>query len=88
MPEYHISNRASSDLADIADYTISHFGVEQARRYKEGLKSCFSKLSENPGLGRKADKLSGGLRRFEHQSHVVFYMRKKTDILIVRILHE
>ncbi len=84
MSEYRISNRASKDLAVIADYTISQFGVEQARQYKEGFKSCFSNLANHPGLGRKADDLAEGLRRFDHQSHIVFYMQENAGILIVR----
>ncbi len=88
MPEYRISTWAANDLAVIADYTISRFGVVQARRYKERFKACFSNLADNPGLGRKADNLAKALRRFEHQSHVVFYMLEKTGVLIVRILRE
>ena len=45
-------------------------------------------LGENPNLGRSAHELAEGLRRFEHQSHIVFYEPQETNILIVRVLHK
>nr|WP_232469032.1 type II toxin-antitoxin system RelE/ParE family toxin [Croceicoccus marinus] len=63
MPDLQISRRAASDLAEIADYTIAEFGIEQARKYRDLLQSCFQSLLENPGLGRSAEELAPGLRR-------------------------
>ena len=34
MADFRLSPRAENDLAEIADYTIETFGVEQARRYR------------------------------------------------------
>ena len=45
-------------------------------------------LGENPNLGRSVHELAEGLRRFEHQSHIVFYEPQETNILIVRVLHK
>ncbi len=88
MAEYRLSGRAALDLAEIADYTIGRFGTKQARRYRDGLKVCFEQLAENPGIGRRAEHLAPQLRRFEYQSHVVFYRHEKDELLIVRVLHE
>ena len=87
MTDYRLSHRAAADLEAIADYTIEEFGVAQARRYRDSLRLCFERLSENPRMGRRAEQLSPGLRRFEHRSHVVFYTRSHNEIYIVRILH-
>lgn len=87
MADYRLSARAEADLAGIADYTIKTFGIEQARQYRDALDACFCTLAENPRLGRSAELLSPGLRRFEHRSHTVFYAEERGDILIVRILH-
>lgn len=87
MAEYRLSGQAALDLSEIADFTIQRFGVEQARRYRDGLKACFEQLAENPRMGRRAEHLAKHLRRFEHQSHVVFYQPKTDGLLIVRILH-
>lgn len=87
MPEYRLSRRAKTDLADIADYTIKSFGIKQARDYRDALKACFTMLAETPALGRSAEYVEPQLRRFEHKSHVIFYIPEPHGILIVRVLH-
>ena len=87
MNNYKLSRLASADLEEIAEYTIERFGIEQARRYRDGLKTCFDQLANNPALGKRSEQLMRGLRRFEHQSHVVFYINESEDIFIVRVLH-
>ena len=88
MADYRLTRRAEGDLAGIADYTIERFGIEQARRYREGLESCFRMLADGPLIGRPAEGLSPGLRRYEVQAHIVFYRIEGDGILIVRVLHE
>jgi toxin ParE1/3/4 len=87
MNNYRLSRLAAADLEEIAEYTIERFGIEQSRRYRDGLKTCFVELAINPALGRRAEQLIRGLRRFEHQSHVVFYISEPENLLIVRVLH-
>ena len=87
MAEYRSSRRAATDLEAIAEYTIGRFGVEQARRYRDELRTCFAQLADNPRLGRRAEQLGSGLRRHEHRSHVIFYQETGDQILIVRVLH-
>ena len=87
MADFHLTSRAESDLAEIADYTIETFGIEQARRYCDALETCFQMIADNPKLGRNADQLAPELRRYEYQSHVVFYLPEGPDALIVRVLH-
>ena len=87
MADYRFSRRAAIDLQAITEFTIERVGVERARRYREELKTCFAELAVNPKMGRRAEQLARGLRRFEHQSHVVFYQQSDDGVLIVRILH-
>ena len=86
-PKYHLSRLADNDLLNIAEYTIQEFGIKQARQYRDALENCFLTLAENPNMGRKADELATGLKRFEHQSHIVFYLKDNEDLFIVRVLH-
>ncbi len=89
MAEYRLSKSAENDLVEIADYTIATFGIEQSRRYRDGLNTCFQTLADTPMLGRSATlRLAPELRRYEYQSHVVFYMPELRDVLIVRVLHK
>ncbi len=87
MNSYRLSRLAAADLQEIAEYTIERFGIMQARRYRDSLKTCFVQLASNPALGRRVEQLMHGLQRFEHQSHVVFYISEPENILIVRVLH-
>ncbi len=88
MAVYRLSSRAAADLAGIYEYTILNFGLEQARLYLSGLHGQFEALVEHQLQGRKAEELAPGLRRFEYQSHIVFYMPEGKDIWIVRVLHQ
>ena len=88
MAVYKLSGKASADVAEIYEYTIVNFGIEQARTYLHGLDDCFNALAENPLRGRAADELASGLRRYEYQSHVVFFREMEQYTLIVRVLHQ
>jgi len=88
MPEYRLSKLADADVADIAAYTIERFGVRQARLYCDRLESCFQALAENPKLGRCLDQIAPVVRRFDHQSHVMYYRANSNGVLIIRVLHE
>ncbi len=87
MPDYRLSKRAREDLANVADYTIQTFGIAQSRMYRDALSRCFSMLAKSPGMGRSAEYIQPYLRRFEHQSHAIFYKPEKQGILIIRVLH-
>lgn len=87
MTKFRLTTRAALDLSEIADFTLQNFGIEKARSYRDEFNKCFEILVENPQLGRSAAELAPDLRRYEHQSHVVFYILEDTGILIVRILH-
>jgi len=87
MADYRLSRRAAIDLEVVAEYTIERFGVEQARHYRDDLKTCFDQLVTNPDMGPRAEHLARDLRRFECQSHVVFYRFDTDGLLIVRVLH-
>jgi len=87
MNNYRLSRLVAADLDEIAEYTIDRFGIEQARRYRDGMKTCFDRLANDPALGRGTEQLLRGLHRFEHQSHVVIYISEPKNLLIVRVLH-
>ena len=87
MASYELSRAADRDLTQIYVYSRRQFGAMQARRYLEGLESCFGLLAKQPELGRRMDTLRAGYLRFRHASHVVFYTRTDRRIHIVRVLH-
>lgn len=88
MANVQLSCDAAADLQNIADYTIQTFGVKQARRYRDGLRSTFVAIAENPDIGIDGAWLRRGVRRQFYQSHVIFYEATAEGILILRILHK
>lgn len=88
MPGDRFSRLARLDLIEIGDYTLDHWGEDQALRYLDSLERCFELVSANPEIGRKCDRLRKGYRRIEHEKHVVFYRTDRAGVLIVRILHQ
>lgn len=45
-------------------------------------------LADKPNLGRRCDDIRPGLRRHEHDKHVLFVRQERDGILISRILHQ
>lgn len=88
MAAYRLSAKAAADLDEIYEYTILNFGLTQAQAYLHGLQERFDALAERPTQGRSATQFAPKLRRFEHQSHMIFYLLEEQRVLIVRVLHQ
>lgn len=88
MAKFELTEAADRDLTDIYLYSYRQFGEQQADAYLISLEDCFSRLADMPGLGRAIDHVRSGYFRFEHERHVVFYVRMAGGIRIVRVLHE
>jgi toxin ParE1/3/4 len=89
MPNYQLTTLAREDLRAVARYTVSTWGIAQARRYQASLENCFQSIGEKKIIGRifiqrRPDLL---LSRFEH--HFIFFqMREKKGPLILAVFHE
>ncbi len=88
MADYRLSSSAERDLTHIAEFSIDQFGIKQAGHYRDGLETCLRNLAQTPGIGRNADELAPGLRRYQHRSHVIFYKPTAKGVHIVRVLHD
>lgn len=89
MANYKLTKAADSDLESIAHYTISEWGIEQARRYVGKLDQCF----QNIGAGEVFEK------RFSHrmpqvyvtrcEHHYIFYLAPGGEQpIVIAVLHE
>lgn len=88
MAHYRLTRKADNDLVALYEYGIDAFGLIRAQDYLIGLHDCFELLAENPVLGRSAEELLPELKRFEHGSHVVFYLPDEFGILVIRVLRQ
>ena len=87
MGKFRLTGRAEKDLIEIYHYTLKHFGLVQAERYTESIKTCLQMLATSPMMGRAADHIRVGVRRHEHAGHVIFYRQDAKDTLILAIIH-
>ena len=85
---YRLSNKASTDLDSVLDYSIINFGAKVMLKYHKSLRKCFETLDENPDLGTEIEHIFPDYLCFEHRSHLMFYKKTNLDILIMRILHK
>ncbi|PCJ47236.1 MAG: plasmid stabilization protein [Gammaproteobacteria bacterium] len=85
---YSLSNKASTDLDSILDYSIINFGTDVMLKHHKSIEQCFEILDKNPDLGREIEHIHSDYLCFEHCSHLVFYKKLSKDILIIRILHK
>lgn len=82
-----LSPRAQSDLDDIWEYTVEHWGVRQAEIYIRLVKTATDAVAADPKVGRTCDDVRPGYRKYPVGSHVLFYRTTATAIVVVRILH-
>ncbi|MBF9002960.1 type II toxin-antitoxin system RelE/ParE family toxin [Vibrio nitrifigilis] len=89
MKPLQLTNKAKSDLKDIALFTSRRWGKEQRNVYLKQFDESFWLLAENPDIGKTCDDIREGYRKFPQGSHVIFYQQiGSQNILIIRILHK
>ncbi len=87
MADYRLSRRAEADLLGIYAYTDRTFGRYQADAYHAGLEHTFGLLAQFPLIGKAADELVQGFRRFRFQSHYVFYTEETDHVFVRALIH-
>lgn len=78
--------KAGNDVANIADYNIQRFGIEQARIYRDSLFESFEMLAEYPLIGSSQHHIKENIRRHVHEYHSIYYRVDEQGIIIYRIL--
>ncbi len=87
MPPYRLSKRARAKLLDIYERSYEMFGEYQADAYQAGFEKTFELLALFPAIGRLADEIRPGFRRYRYQSHYIFYTLEADRIVIRNIIH-
>lgn len=86
---YELAADADSDLQEIAEYTLTKWDIEQARRYE----ACLEKHLRDIGAGKVRARVflerRPELRVSRCKHHYVFHcVRKGKCVLILAIFHE
>ncbi|WP_269064603.1 type II toxin-antitoxin system RelE/ParE family toxin [Rhizobium sp. GN54] len=98
---WRLTKEAERDLMEIARYTITAFGPDQAMRYAALIEKGLDMLAENPlrAASRPRGELAPDVRSFHlaqaaasrhAAAHIVYYhlARGSRDLVVLRILHE
>jgi plasmid stabilization system protein ParE len=72
VAHYTASLLTEADIDDIAGFTVSRWGADQADRYIGGLESLFLRLAEGDIKGRPCDEIRLGLLRAVTPGYVSF----------------
>ena len=83
---YTLTARAEDDLLALFLDGIEMFGLTQARRYKDELGHCFQLIASRPQMGRLAPSLGEGVRRHEHQSHIILSEEAQAAVIILAVV--
>ena len=91
MTRVSLSKAAEADLEAIDDYTIEHFGLDQAIRTTARFRETFHVLVEMPHSGQLQEAISPPGRDFRYRtvlgSFVVVYEPADDGIRVARVLH-
>lgn len=88
MPPYLLTAAARKDIIDIGHFTAAKWGKRQRNIYLKQLDDAFKLLARQPEIGRDADDIKPGYKKFSQGSHIIFYRAgKEARIVVIRILH-
>jgi len=77
---------AQADIEAIWDYTVEHWGLDQADRYTDDIRDACHDLASGHRQGRPVDVRPDYLKHLIG-SHVVYFRDYRDRIEVVRILH-
>ena len=88
MLPFQLTAAARKDLIEIGRFTAGKWGKRQRDRYLKQLDDAFKLLSRQPDIGRDAEDIKPGCKKYNQGSHIIFY-RPGTDSknVVIRILH-
>jgi toxin ParE1/3/4 len=84
---WQLSRAADEDFVEIYRGSVAQFGVAQAEAYSAGLTRIFDFLADFPRAARERVDIDPPVRAHPFKAHIVVYVLRGDDILIVRIRH-
>jgi toxin ParE1/3/4 len=88
MHPYLLTAAARKDIVDIGRFTSEKWGKRQRDKYLKQLDDAFKLLARQSDIGRDADDIKPGYKKFSQGSHIIFYRAgTESRIVVVRILH-
>ena len=85
--QVRLTERAKQDLRWMYAEGLRLFGRQQADRYFEGLSDALDFIGEFPDAARLREELAEPVYAYRYQSHMILYLIREDDVLVVRIQH-
>ncbi|MCK5242229.1 type II toxin-antitoxin system RelE/ParE family toxin [bacterium] len=86
MLKVFITAEAKKDLLEMWLY-IAEENIKAADRFLEKIDKKIKMISRNPAMGIKRQELASQIRSLVADKYVVFYLIRKNQIDIIRVLH-
>ena len=88
MRPFLLTAAARKDTIDIGRFTAEKWGKRQRDKYLKQLDDAFKLLARQPDIGREAEDIKPGYKKFSQGSHIIFYRAgTESKIVVIRILH-
>lgn len=81
-----LRGHARADLVAIRKYTVETWGNDQWLSYKKILLQKLQSLADHPEMGIQLKDVADNAYRFPLKDQVVYYLKRKSDVVIVGIL--
>ena len=88
MADFKLTQKAKTDLINIAKYTEAQWGIEQRNLYLKQFDDAFHLIADKPDVGKECHFIKKHYRRFPQGRHVIFYKTNNQSIEIIRLLHK
>jgi toxin ParE1/3/4 len=88
VARYTLTRDADFDIAAIAEFSVTQWGLARAEEYILALHPTFQTLANFPDVGRDAGAIRAGYRSLESGAHSVFYRKSNDGVEVVRVLHQ
>jgi toxin ParE1/3/4 len=83
-----IGPRAKAETRGIWHRTAAEHGTDAADAYVRDLDQAMELVRDFPHIGSNCSDVRKGYRRIRSGSHLIYYIVRKEDIYVMRILHE
>lgn len=87
MRRFRLTAEARSDLDEIWLYVAQSGSPGTADGVIDGITEAFLLIARMPEAGRRRDDLLPGVRSFPMRQHVIYYTRRESTVVVLRVLH-
>ena len=88
MHPFLLTAAARKDVIEIGRFSTEKWGKRQRDNYLKQLDDAFRLLARQPEIGRDAENIKLGYKKFSQGSHLIFYrVGTESKIVVIRILH-